>query len=507
MGRLPPIALACALASGCSGAEPIAPPDAGDSGPIPSPGDPAAAARGNPLETLLFVAPRIEGASARALLLAGAGTIFAGSGRGDRAAATFVSAADVNPGEATVGEVAVRCSRAGLHEQALEIAGRIKDVDVRGDALERVIDEMVAAGEIDRADEAAKRLTSARWIRALAAVAEGYARSGRKTEAAGALRRALEVREAQGDGIVTPGETAELARVSALVWKGETPADLFEEAFDRVAKRVRGDPAGESRRTEQKVQVIGHYAAAGEFRGALSKAEKLKVDLRHVQALTQIAIAYRERGRMKLGFDLLGDAIEIAWKMRPSCAKVEAITEITVGYARISATDKVSGTADQALKVLGKVKQLKKQLCPQTGEVLNDLAGAGACDAIWPHIDLVDDLQRQIDTLLANGGICLDERVSRDAVRMLVRADELVTAHGLGDKAPKWAEIARQLARAGERDKALAVAAKIDARNPYRVNALAWILEEYLKAVGSETGSAEERALLDKVWELLPEDG
>jgi hypothetical protein len=207
---------------------------------------------------------------------------------------------------------------------------------------------------------------------------------------------------------------------------------------------------------------------------------------------------------MKLGFDLLGDALEIAWKMRPSCAKVEAITEITVGYARISATDKVSGTADQALKVLRKVKSLKKQLCPEVGALLNDLASAGACDAIWNHIDLVDDVQRQIDTLLSNGGLCLEERVSRDAVRMLVRADELVTAHGLGEKEPKWAELARQLARAGERDKALAVAAKIDVGNAYRINALMWILEEYLVGVGSETGSAEEQLLLDQVWELLP---
>jgi hypothetical protein len=136
---------------------------------------------------------------------------------------------------------------------------------------------------------------------------------------------------------------------------------------------------------------------------------------------------------------------------------------------------------------------------------LNELAAAGACDAIWAHIDLIEDVQRQIDTLLAGGGGCLEQRVSRDAIRMLVRADELVTAHGLGEKEPQWAELARQLARAGERDKALKVAVKIEPDNAYRVNALAWILEEYLKSVGSETGSAEERALLDKIWALLPE--
>lgn len=505
MGRLLPIALVSALAYGCSGADDLAVADAGSTPTAPAPDDPLAAARGNPLETLLVMAPMLEGKRAQALLLAGAGSIFAGSGRRDRAAETFTRAAEVNPDEQTVGELAVRCSSAGHHQQALEIVQRIKDDEIRGDALEQVIDEMVAAGEIDRAAEAAKRLTGARWIRALAAVAEGYAGSGRKTEAAGALRRALEVRKAQGEEIITPGETAELARISTLVWKGETPEDLFDGAFDRVAKRIRGDRAADARRTEQKVEVIGEYASAGEFRGALKMAEKLKVDLREVQALTKIAIAYRERGRMKLGFDLLGDALAIAWKMRPSCDKVQAITEITVGYARISATDKVSGTADQALRVLEKIVQLKKQLCPETGAILNRLAAAGACDAIWSHIDLVDDVQRQIDTLLANGSLCLEERVSRDAVRMLVRADELVTAHGLGEKEPKWAELARQLARAGEREKALAVAAKIDAGNASRVNALAWILEEYLKEVGSETGSAEERALLDKVWALMPE--
>jgi tetratricopeptide (TPR) repeat protein len=505
MGRLPPIALASALICGCSGAGDRPVPDAGSAPPEIATDDPTAAARKSPLETLLVMAPHLEGMRSQALLLAGAGTVLARSGRSERAAETFRRATSAHPGEKIVGEIAARSCRAGLYDLALEIAATIKDDEIRGEALERVVDTLVAAGEIDRADQAAKRLTAARWIRALAAVAEGYARAGRKTEAAGALRRALDVRDAQGEEIISPTETAELARVSAMIWSGETPEELFEQAFDRVAKRVRGNPAAESRRTAEKVEVIGEYAAAGEFRPALKLSEKLKVDLREVQALVRIAIAYRERGRMKRGFDLLGDAIETAWKMRPSCDKVAAITEITVGYARISATDKVSGTADQALKVLRKVGQLKKQPCPETGAILNELAAAGACDAIWNHIDLVEDVQRQIDTLLASGSTCLDERISRDAVRMLVRADELVTAHGLGEKEPKWAELARQLARAGERDKALVVAAKIDLDNAYRVNALTWILEEYLAGVGSETGSAEERELLDKVWALMPE--
>lgn len=504
MGRLPPIALVCAISAGCSGGGDLQAPDAGSAHPSKPSGDPDAQHKTSPLETLLRVTPHLEGKRAQALLLASVGTILARSGRSERAAETFRRAAATHPDETTVSELAVLCSRAGLHDLSLEIAGQVKDDEIRGGALEKVVGEMVANGEIDRADQAAERLTSARWIRALATVAEGYKRAGRKTEAAGALRRALEVREAQGEEILSPVDTAELARVCALVWGGETPEDLFEEAFDRVAKSVRGDPAAESRRTAAKVEIIGEYAASGEFRAALKLAEKLKVDLRRVQALVAIAIVYREQGRMKLGFDQLGEAIKVAWKMRPSCDKVQAITEITVGYARISATDKVSGTADQALSVLRKVKQLKKKLCPESGEILNDLSSAGACDAIWSHVDLFEDVQRQIDVLIVNGGGCLEERVSRDAVRMLVRADELVTAHGLGEKEPKWAEIARQLARAGEIDKALAVAAKIDLRNPYRVNGLAWILEEYLKGVGSETGSAEERQLLDKVWALLP---
>jgi tetratricopeptide (TPR) repeat protein len=507
MGRLLSIALTCALGLGCSGNEDRPASEAGSTAPIPTPDDPTATARTGPLETLLYVAPRLEGTRAQALLLAGAGTILARSGRGERAVETFRRAAETHPDESTVSELALRACEAGLYDLSLEIAGRIQDDAIRGDALSRVVDALVAAGEIDRADQAAKRLTAARWIGALAEVAEGYARAGRKTEAAGALRRALEVREAQGEEIVTPGETAELARVCALVWSGETSEKLFEEALDRVAKRVRGNPAAEARRTAAKVEIIGALAAADEFRAAIKLAEKIKVDLRRVQALVAIAIAYRERGRMKLGFDQLGAAIEIAWKMRPSCDKVVAITEVTVGYARISATDKVSGTADQALRVLRKVKSLKKQICPETGPILSDLSSAGACDAIWRHIDLIDDVQRQIEIMIANGGGCLEERVSRDAVRMLIRADELVTAHGLGDNAPKWAELARQLARAGERDKALAVAAKIDLGNAYRVNALAWILEEYLKGVGSETGSDEERLLLEKVWALMPEGG
>jgi len=504
MGRLPAIALAIALASGCSGAEDRSAPDAGSAPAVAVDDDPDRLARENPLETLLRLAPRLEGKREQALLLAGAGAILARSGRGDRAAETFRAAALAHPDEATLSELAVRACRAGLYDLSLTIAAQIADDELRGRTLEQVVEGMVAANEIDRANEAAKRLTSARWIRALAIVAEGYARAGRKTEAAGALRQALEVREAQGAEVLTAAETAMLARICAAVWGAEKAEELFEEAFDRVAKRVRGNPAAEARRTAERVEIIGEYAASGEFHGALKLAEKLKIDLRHVQLLVRIAIAYREQGRMKLGFDLLGEAIEIAWKMRPSCDKVAAITDITVGYARISATDKVSGTADQALKVLAKVRALKKHPCPGTDEILRDLAAAGACDAIWRNLDQSEDVQRQIETLIASGSACLGERVSRDAVRMLVRADELVTAHGVGDRGPQWAEIARQLARAGERSAALDVAAKIEPPSAYRVTALAWIVEEYLVAVGSETGSAEERALLDKVWALMP---
>jgi hypothetical protein len=88
---------------------------------------------------------------------------------------------------------------------------------------------------------------------------------------------------------------------------------------------------------------------------------------------------------------------------------------------------------------------------------------------------------------------------------MLIRADELVTAHGVGERAPQWAAIVQHLSRGGEYDKALAVAAKIDPTSGYRANALAWILLGYLNNVGGENGGAEEQALLEKVWAQLPD--
>ena len=97
MGRLPPIALACALASGCSGADDGVVPDAGDPRPIPSPDDPNAATRNSPLETLIQVTPRLEGTRAQALLLSGVGAILAGSGRRERADQVFASAVALNP--------------------------------------------------------------------------------------------------------------------------------------------------------------------------------------------------------------------------------------------------------------------------------------------------------------------------------------------------------------------------------------------------------------------------
>jgi tetratricopeptide (TPR) repeat protein len=502
MGRLFPIALVCAIVGGCSTTDDRRAPDAAAEPITPAP-DTAAAARASPLELLLDLAPRLATRRDQALLLVGVGEVFARSGRSDRAADAFERAQRALVDDETTIEIAVRGVAAGLDDRAIAIAATIKDDAARGAALEQVVRALVDAGQLELAHATAERLTSARWIRAQAAVAEGFARAGRKTEAAGALRRALEVREAQGEEILDPVDTAELARVCALVWGGETPRELFDGAFDRVSRKARARLA-EPARLAALVEIIGRYAAAGEIDDALEQAEKLKSDLHAVRAMVMIAVVHREQGRMKQGFDVLGDALRRAERMRTSCAKVEAIADVTVGYSRISATDKISWTAEKALESLEQIRGRERTTCRDGGESLRALAGAGACDALWRHVDLIEDLQQLIDVLIDNGGRCLAARTGPGAVRMLIRADELITAHGLGDKAPQLATVARHLARAGEYDRAHETAEKIDPQSPNRINALAWIVEGYLANAVGEMGSDRERDLLDKVRALTP---
>jgi tetratricopeptide (TPR) repeat protein len=453
---------------------------------------------------MLVLAPQMEIKRDRAAALIEVAAFYMQAGEAERAG----DAADRAVGEQVeadgLAELAVRAVEIGLHEKGIRVAESIEGDEGRGHALEQVVLALVETGQLAQADAAAQRLAADRWIRALAAVAEGYAAAGQKTQAAGALRKALEVREAQGAEVLSAVDTGELARICTAIWSGETPAELFEEAFDRTTRREWGR-RDELRRTAAQVELLGRYAAAGHFNDALDRAQKIKNSLRRVQALVAIAVAYREQGKMKLGFDLLGAAIKDAWKMRPSCAKVEAIAEIAVGYSRISATDKVTGVADQALTVLKKIKDREKQLCPESADVLRGLADAGACDSIWRRIDLIDDVQNQIEKLIENGGRCIELRRSRDAIQMLIRGDELVTAHGAGDKAREWAAIARHLARAAEYDKALGVAAKISRDSGYKPAALTWILEGYLRNVGGENGGAEEQRLLARVWEQVPD--
>lgn len=406
----------------------------------------------------LQVANKIESPPDKAMALDAIATRYGRVGQKDKAAEILSQA--VQEAKAIWGisfvkdtvleKIAVTYAQLGDYDQAIQLTHKIAGDIPKGRALARIVAQYVEAGDYNQARQVANTIeVQTSQANALIEIA---AKTGEYQPALSVAQKIDEQESASAKSIIL----GKIALLSSKFGQSQQADELLTEAFD-VAKNIEDTDTQVTQFTkiailylelgkkEQAVKVSAKtLAVANQFTDAEKKA----------RIYAEIAVVYGKAGKRELATSVLTQAVQMSETIQNKETKARTLAEIAIASAKINPYDQVLQLIQETL---GNANTQAYALT----RIAKDYEEAGnkeqAAKALEQGFQIAQTLKNTKDKsqMLANIAVQLGKIAQYD--RAIAVAQTIDVTQPNSPKAFALAKIANYYAKAGEKEKAIAL--------------------------------------------------
>lgn len=345
-------------------------------------------------------------------------------------------------------KIAVNYAQLGDYERGIQVANKILGDITKGRALAQIVVQYVVAGDYNHARQLANT------IEAKSSQARAFLEIAAKTgDYQPALSAAQQIDE------------HESAPLKSLIFH------RIASSYIKAGKR------------KQASQVLAQ---------AVNVAKSIEEPARQVEQLTQVALLYRKAGEEAQAAEIFSQALQQVSQLKESDTKSELLARVAVKYGKAGEKELATSVFNQALSIAQSLQDKDKK-----ARTLASIAIASAqinpYNQVLEFTHTIGDANTQASVLIHIAKDYTQAGDNEEAHQALNQALAIVQASkNTPDKAQELAEIALQLVKIAQYDQALAIAQTLDMteKDSPKAAVLAKIAKAYAKAGQKEKAIA-----------------